>query len=72
MVFPHISYVKVVVNQSNTNPIQNNNEGTSAAGNNFDSIPMDSNNHPLFLHNNDHPGLVLITKKLIGRENFGP
>lgn len=38
----------------------------------FDSISMDSNNHPLFLHNNNHPGMVLIAKKLTGTENFGP
>lgn len=38
----------------------------------YASISIDSNQHPLFLHNNDHPGLVLISKKLIGTENFGP
>lgn len=33
---------------------------------------VDNNSHPLYLHNNDHPGLVLIAKKLIGPENFTP
>ncbi|GKA26929.1 retrovirus-related pol polyprotein from transposon TNT 1-94 [Tanacetum coccineum] len=35
-------------------------------------IPKDTNssNHPLFLHQNDHRGLILISKKLIGLENY--
>lgn len=31
-----------------------------------------NNSHPLFLHNNDHPGLILIAKKLVGPDNFAP
>ncbi|XP_074364303.1 uncharacterized protein LOC141705124 [Apium graveolens] len=31
---------------------------------------VDSNAHPLYLHNNDQPGMVLISKKLLGSENF--
>lgn len=31
-----------------------------------------NNSHPLYLHNNDHPGLVLIAKKLTGPDNYGP
>ena len=27
-------------------------------------------NHPLFLHLNDHPGLILISKKLTGSESY--
>ncbi|GKA28879.1 hypothetical protein Tco_0715124 [Tanacetum coccineum] len=36
------------------------------------SQPEDTNspNHPLFLHQNDHPGLILISKKLVGLENY--
>ncbi|XP_071699399.1 uncharacterized protein [Rutidosis leptorrhynchoides] len=30
-----------------------------------------SHNHPLYLHQNDHPGLILISKKLTGSENYG-
>ncbi|XP_071709203.1 uncharacterized protein [Rutidosis leptorrhynchoides] len=30
-----------------------------------------SPNHPLYLHQNDNPGLVLISKKLIGSDNYG-
>lgn len=33
---------------------------------------IDNNSHPLYLHNNDHPGLVLIAKKLVDPDNFGP
>ncbi|XP_071740217.1 uncharacterized protein [Rutidosis leptorrhynchoides] len=29
-----------------------------------------SPNHPLFLHQNDHPGLILIAKKLTGSNNY--
>ncbi|XP_074323136.1 uncharacterized protein LOC141660076 [Apium graveolens] len=32
---------------------------------------IDNNSHPLYLHNNDHPDLVLIAKKLVGPDNFG-
>ncbi|GKC96412.1 retrovirus-related pol polyprotein from transposon RE1 [Tanacetum coccineum] len=28
-------------------------------------------NHPLYLHQTNHPGLILISKKLIGSENYG-
>ncbi|XP_074326753.1 uncharacterized protein LOC141664697 [Apium graveolens] len=31
---------------------------------------IDTNAHPLFLHNNDQPGMVLISKKLTGSENY--
>lgn len=31
---------------------------------------IDNNSHPLYLHNNDQPGMVLISKKLIGSENY--
>ncbi|XP_071719339.1 uncharacterized protein [Rutidosis leptorrhynchoides] len=30
-----------------------------------------SPNHPLFLHKNDHPCLILISKKLTGSDNYG-
>lgn len=33
---------------------------------------VENNSHPLFFHNNDHPGLVLIAKKLVGSENYAP
>ncbi|GJW97319.1 retrovirus-related pol polyprotein from transposon TNT 1-94 [Tanacetum coccineum] len=29
-----------------------------------------TSNHPLFLHQTDHPGLILISKKLIGSDNY--
>ena len=29
-----------------------------------------SPNHPLYLHPNDHPGLILISKKLTGSDNY--
>ncbi|GJZ32717.1 cysteine-rich receptor-like protein kinase 8, partial [Tanacetum coccineum] len=30
-----------------------------------------SPNYPLFLHQHDHPGLILISKKLTGSNNYG-
>lgn len=33
---------------------------------------FESNTHPLFLYNNDHPGMILTSKKLNGAENFAP
>ena len=39
-------------------------------GNN--TLPDDPNspNHSLYLHPNDHPGLILISKKLTGSDNY--
>ncbi|GKF07705.1 hypothetical protein Tco_0041929 [Tanacetum coccineum] len=34
--------------------------------------PEDTNspNHPMFIHQNDHPRLILISKKLLGSDNY--
>lgn len=61
MAFPYkkTSYAIVVVNP--TSPVlQNQNDASSP---NCWSISIESNSHPLYVHNNDHPGLVLIAKK---------
>ena len=34
------------------------------------SEDTNSINHPLFLHQNDYPGLILISRKLLGSENY--
>ncbi|GJT33972.1 cysteine-rich receptor-like protein kinase 8 [Tanacetum coccineum] len=34
------------------------------------TININLPNHPLYLHPNDHPGLILISKKLTGSENY--
>lgn len=31
---------------------------------------IDSNRHPLYLHHSDHPGMILVSKKLVGSENY--
>nr|XP_017251022.1 PREDICTED: uncharacterized protein LOC108221670 [Daucus carota subsp. sativus] len=73
-----LSYANVVQGRG-TNP----NPNPSGAGTSSDTHRTDqcfdstgslfeNNSHPLFLHNNDHPGLVLIAKKLIGPENYAP
>ncbi|GJT22210.1 7-deoxyloganetin glucosyltransferase-like protein [Tanacetum coccineum] len=45
-----------------------NSEDTSQPNTNTDDI--NSVHHPLYFHQNDHPGLVLISKKLTGSENY--
>ncbi|GKB55275.1 cysteine-rich receptor-like protein kinase 8 [Tanacetum coccineum] len=40
---------------------------TTATTTNSDEI---TSNHPLFLHQTDHPGLLLISKKLSGSDNY--
>lgn len=52
-----------------------NNASTSQTAQSSSSIPHSygqtiyNNNHPLYLHNNDQPGMILISKKLTGSEN---
>lgn len=36
------------------------------------SSSVDSHNHPFYLHNNDNPGMILISKHLLDIENFSP
>lgn len=48
------------------------NPTTTPANQSYNNIStsIDNNTHPLFLHNNDQPGMVLISKKLTGSENY--
>ncbi|XP_074346103.1 uncharacterized protein LOC141684864 [Apium graveolens] len=34
------------------------------------NLSIDNNFHPLYLHNNDQPRMILISKKLLGSENY--
>ena len=43
-------------------------ENTPSSSHNTNDI--NSIHHPLYFHQNDHPGLVLISKKLTGSENY--
>ncbi|GJU30623.1 cysteine-rich receptor-like protein kinase 8 [Tanacetum coccineum] len=47
------------------NPTQNTNTNSSPINDD-----PNSPNHPLFLHQHDHPGLILISKKLTGSDNY--
>ncbi|GKE09155.1 cysteine-rich receptor-like protein kinase 8 [Tanacetum coccineum] len=41
--------------------------------NNLENNPFNdeiNSNHPLYLHQTDHPGLILISKKLTGFDNY--
>lgn len=47
--------------------------GSSSQNNTETPPPIDdinSPNHPLYLHPNDHPGMILISKKLTGSDNY--
>lgn len=79
--FNRNSYANVVMNNidasisagnrrvdPNPNIGMNNNDSNP----NFDSISVNSNNDPLFLQNNDLPGIILIAKKLTKTKNFDP
>ncbi|GKA36964.1 cysteine-rich receptor-like protein kinase 8 [Tanacetum coccineum] len=46
---------------------QNLNKNTSTISDDDPNSP----NHPLFLHQNDHPSLILISKKLTGSDKYG-
>lgn len=74
MAFPR-SYANVVTNPTNTGSTSNTVEHVDVLEGRLDEIDHDSfkcNTHPLYLQNVDHPGLILISKKLTGTENYGP
>lgn len=59
----------------NTNTTVINDTNTDAEFDQDTNLPfatnfVENNAHPLYLHNNDHPGLVLIAKKLVGPDNY--
>lgn len=69
-----IIYANFVMN-NNTQIDLNNEEDSSSRSQNIhvdDEISIESNLHPLYFQNIDHPGLVLISKKLTENDNFGP
>ena len=35
------------------------------------TVDINSPSYPLYLHQNDHPGFILISKKLTGSDNYG-
>lgn len=69
------SYANIVAGVNNTASTDNIASASMAAVNNgnpnsHDDQSIDNNSHPLFLHNNDQPSMVLISKKLLGSENY--
>ncbi|GKA55658.1 retrovirus-related pol polyprotein from transposon TNT 1-94 [Tanacetum coccineum] len=56
-------------NTSNNQPPPSNNQ-PPLTGSQIPTIDINSPNHPLYLHPNDHLGLILISKKLTGLENY--
>nr|GEX12930.1 retrovirus-related Pol polyprotein from transposon TNT 1-94 [Tanacetum cinerariifolium] len=60
-------------NQNNPNNQNNRNNNHNVQNINETVMPEEdttSPNHPLYLHPNDHPGLILILKKLTGSDNY--
>lgn len=55
-------------NTGNTNNTSSSTPNTNIMT--FDPNDLNSPNHPLFFHHQDHPRLVLIAKKLTGSENY--
>lgn len=51
---------------------ENNNQNRQNQSRTEDIAVIESNRHPLFLHNNDHPGMILTSKKLTNADNFAP
>ncbi|GJT31278.1 cysteine-rich receptor-like protein kinase 8 [Tanacetum coccineum] len=68
MVRPQINQQPPPINQQ---PPMNQQQPPFVTGD-TNSQPENTNspNHPLFLHQNDHPGLILISKKLLRSENY--
>ena len=67
-----LSYANVVANNSTPVVTTENNTNNDSDATPSDVVSIESNLHPLYLQNIDHPGLVLISKKLTGTDNFGP
>lgn len=59
------------VNRSNEATAGNDNDTSSPQAHSYSLFYVKSNVHPLFLHNNNHLGMILISKKLIGTKNYG-
>ncbi|XP_074377604.1 uncharacterized protein LOC141719121 [Apium graveolens] len=59
-------------NSHSDDVVDDNNEQEQVTEQLYNNIAVDSNAHPLFLHNNDHPGLLLLAKKLTGPDNYAP
>ena len=72
------SFVDIVTGGARTNPMTSTHNHTTEphGSGNSDShedrqvCGIDNTAHPLFLLNNDQPGMILISKKLIGSENY--
>ncbi|GJX45393.1 cysteine-rich receptor-like protein kinase 8 [Tanacetum coccineum] len=63
----------MTIGNSNQNNQNTRNNSHNVQNNNEPIIPEEdtnSPNHPLYLHPNDHPGLILISKKLTGSDNY--
>nr|GEX58362.1 cysteine-rich RLK (receptor-like protein kinase) 8 [Tanacetum cinerariifolium] len=57
-------------NQNNQNNINNNHNVQNINETVMPEEDTNSPNHPLYLHPNDHHGLILISKKLTGSDNY--
>lgn len=68
--FPVLSYAHAVMaNHTNAASVSQNTSSSSPNTHSYGQS-IENNSHPLYLHNNDQPGMVLISKKLTGSENY--
>ena len=58
------SYIDAFLGTRSNMTTRNTNTNTS------NTQVIETNTHPLYLHNNDQPGMILISKKLLGSENY--
>ncbi|XP_074322946.1 uncharacterized protein LOC141659910 [Apium graveolens] len=67
-------FVNVVLESSssshNNTTTEDEHEKETVSLNLYSDMAVDNNAHPLFIHNSDHPGLLLLVKKLTGPDNY--
>ncbi|XP_074331411.1 uncharacterized protein LOC141668424 isoform X2 [Apium graveolens] len=69
----HQSYANAVSGDHSHRPTNTTTQVSDSdplSSNTDDVSSINVNMHPLFLHNNDQPGMILISKKLTGSDNF--
>ncbi|XP_074325163.1 uncharacterized protein LOC141662006 isoform X2 [Apium graveolens] len=64
------SYANVVSGETSQRTNESDKTGDPLSSDLDDVSTINVNTHPLFLHNNDQPGMILISKKLTGSDNF--
>lgn len=64
------SYVHALMATSNQNTPRTSDSPGDTSNPTVYPESIETNAHPLYLHNNDQPSMVFISKKLVGSENY--